>query len=150
MKKIITVLVLLAGLSACSGVNVYRPALLSDKNNAMIYIYRPNQTLIDVDLHQPYVYLDDREVSSIGDDRFVRFEAATGPRSIQIFSSWFGMKSGILIRKDVNLEPGKTYYFKMNYMRLATAYSVSTRVTLEPVEPGLAKSELEGMVQDNS
>jgi hypothetical protein len=98
-------------LAACSATGPkFSAAAQPIKNEALIYVYRPNALFYGA--IQSHFYLDDNKVASLNKEGYTAFYVPSGAHIFK--QHWTGMEyAHQTIKFPVELAPGETYYYRL-------------------------------------
>lgn len=109
-RRLFTLAVISFTLAGCAATGpVYQPAPQPGADQALVYIYRPNNFALGG--RDAYFYVDGINVADLSRDGYTWFHVPAGPHTLMqkwpVDVSTFGK-----LEKSVNWQPGQTYHYQ--------------------------------------
>ena len=89
-----------------------------ERDNALLYFYRPHSEWASQEIESPSVYIDDAHYFNFRNDSFTWLEVAPGTRHIQIRRPLLGLEGvnsfslSMIADAKLDTEPGRIYYLR--------------------------------------
>ena len=120
-----------------------------NRDNALLYFYRPHSQWAADELEAPSVYIDDTHYFNIRNDSFTWLEVSPGERHIAMRRPLLGLEGlnsfslSLIADATLQVEPGRIYYLRYNEL----SEPEQAHPDLDPEHP-LAQAELQLLTRD--